>query len=355
MTDPAVQPASASAPAIHGLPSRPVTQAGSSPESVPAPPSSEGGTDDAARQGIVELRPAPLESSDIAYPINLATALRLADARPLIVNAAQATAWVAEAELQRAKVLWVPTFNAGSDYLRHDGYGPDFNLGVNTAARPLNQNVNFLYSGIGITQSVAMTDAIFQPLASRQTLDSKRWDIQTAKNDALLTTTNIYFSVHQYRGQYAGAIDVINRGNKLVQRLKFLSEDLIPKVEVDRAVKVLADMQQHTATARQNWRVSSADLTQVLRLDPRVMVVPQEHDHLQITLINPDRPLDELIPIGLLTRPELASQKALVRSVAQKIRQEKGRMLLPSLMLNGFQTPNELIQFGIRESATAMR
>ncbi len=284
--------------------------------------------------------------TDQAFPINLATALALSDARPLIVSAAQASAWVAEAQLQRAKVLWVPSFNAGADYIRHDGYGPDFNLGINTAARPLNQNVNFLYTGIGITQNVAMTDAIFQPLAARQVLNSRRWDIQSAKNDALLITANSYFSVHQFRGQYAGAIDVVDRGNQLVERLTYLSEDLIPRIEVDRAKRLLADVEQHAALARQNWRVASANLTQVLRLDPRVMVVPQEDDHLQLTLINPDRTLDDLIPIGLTSRPELESHQEMVRSVATKIRQEKGRILMPSLMLNGFQTPYELLQFG---------
>ncbi len=35
--------------------------------------------------GIMDLKPAPLEPSDLKYPINLATALRLSDARPLIV------------------------------------------------------------------------------------------------------------------------------------------------------------------------------------------------------------------------------------------------------------------------------
>ena len=76
------------------------------------------------------------------------------------------------------------------------------------------------------------------------------------------------------------------------------------------------------------------------------MVVPQEHDHLQVTLIDPARPLDDLIPIGLTHRPELESQQALVKAVAQRIRREKGRMLMPTAMLNGFQTPNELIEFG---------
>ena len=56
----------------------------------------------------MKLKPAPLEPTDLRFPINLATALRLSDARPLIVAAAQASVWVAEAQLTRAKVLWVP-------------------------------------------------------------------------------------------------------------------------------------------------------------------------------------------------------------------------------------------------------
>ena len=80
-----------------------------------------------------KLKPAPFEPNDLRFPINLATALRLSDARPLIVAAAQARVWVAEAELTQAKVLWIPDLNIGFDYLRHDGGGPDFNKGIMTA------------------------------------------------------------------------------------------------------------------------------------------------------------------------------------------------------------------------------
>ena len=76
---------------------------------------------------------APFEPTDLRFPINLATALRLSDARPLIVAAAQARIWVAEAELTQAKVLWIPDLNIGFDYIRHDGGGPDFNKGIMTA------------------------------------------------------------------------------------------------------------------------------------------------------------------------------------------------------------------------------
>ena len=80
---------------------------------------------------------------------------------------------------------------------------------------------------------------------------------------------------------------------------------------------------------------SQHNLTQVLRLDPSVVVEPAEPDHLQITLIEPDRPLDELIPLGLTSRPELSSQQELVGAVTQE--KKKGRILMPSIMLNGFQ------------------
>jgi outer membrane protein TolC len=291
---------------------------------------------------IVDLKPAPLDPTDLRFPINLATALRLSDARPLIVAAAQASVWVAEAQLTRAKVLWIPQLNVGGDYIRHDGGGPDFNKGILTAP-----SVNFFYGGAGLWQIVALTDVVFEPLAARQSLNSRQFDIQTAKNDALLMTADAYFRVHQYRGMYAGALYAVERGHDLVDRISRLSADLVPRVEIDRARNMVADLEQQVTSAREAWRVHSADLTQVLRLDPRAVVVPLEPDHLQLTLIDAARPLDDLIPVGLTNRPELASHQAIVKAVAERIRREKGRMLLPSLLINGFQTPDELIQAGI--------
>ncbi len=170
------------------------------------------------------LKPAPLEPTDLRFPINLATALRLSDARPLIVAAAQAGVWVAEAELTRAKVLWIPTLNIGFDYIRHDGGGPDFNKGIMTAP-----SVNFFYGGVGLWGILPTTDAIFEPLVARQVLNAAHWDIQTAKNDALLQTADAYFRVHQYRGMYAGALYSVERGRDLVERIAQLSQRVRPQ------------------------------------------------------------------------------------------------------------------------------
>jgi outer membrane protein TolC len=280
--------------------------------------------------------------TDFRFPINLATALRLSDARPLVIAAAQASVWVAEAELTRAKVLWVPTINIGFDYLRHDGGGPDFNKGIITAP-----SVNFFYGGAGLWGILPMTDAIFLPLVARQNLNAKHWDVQTGKNDALLQTADAYFRVHQARGTYAGALYAVERGRDLVERISQLSRELVPLVEVDRARNMLADMEQRAAEARQEWRVQSANLTQVLRLDPRAVVEPLEHDHAQVTLIDPGRSLDDLMPIALTNRPEVASARALVQAAEAGVRMEKARPFVPNVLLNGFQTPYEMLQAGI--------
>ncbi len=297
-----------------------------------------------------QLKPAPLEPSDVGFPINLATALRLSDARPLIVAAAQASVWVAEAQLTRAKVIWVPTTTFAADYIRHDGGGPDFNKGVITSP-----SVNYFYAGgglnvtnSGVFQFVNLTDAYFEPLVKRQVLNSRQLDVQVAKNDALLLTANAYFRVHQHRGMYTAALYCVERGRDLVEQIASLSKELVAMVEVERARNLLAHLEQQATSARQAWRVSSAELTRVLRLNPRAVVVPLEHDHLQLTLIDPALPLTDLQRIALTNRPDLASQRALVQAAAERISREKMRPFLPLVIIGGFQDPGGMMtQAGI--------
>ena len=98
--------------------------------------------------------------------------------------------------------------------------------------------------------NIPTTDAIFQPLIARQVLNSRQWDIQTAKNDVLLQTANAYFFVHQARGTYAGNLYTVERGRDLVRRIEQLSSDLVTKVEVERARNFLADLEQLASSCR---------------------------------------------------------------------------------------------------------
>jgi len=100
-----------------------------------------------------------------------------------------------------------------------------------------------------------------------------------------------------------------------------------------------AQSERRLYLAQERWRVASAELVRLLRLDPVVLVEPLEPPQLQVALVDSSKRVDDLIPIGLTNRPELASQQALVEATLQLLRQEKLRPLVPSLLLRGASTP----------------
>ncbi len=288
--------------------------------------------------GLAPVRPA---RNQFPLPINLATALQLSDARPLVVAAAQARIRIADAQLEKARVLWLPNINLGGDYLIHTGGEQNLNgdLIINDS--------NFFYAGGSLGLRVATTDAIFEPLAARQVLRARRVGLQTARNEALQATADAYFTVHQARGSYTAMRDAANRGAKLVKHLEHLAKGLTPRDEIFRARTLHAELEQAAALAQQEWRVASARLTRILRLNPEAVIVPLEPDHMQVTLVSRSAPLDELIPIGLTNRPELASHQALVQATLAHLKQERMRPLIPSILITGNGTPDFLYQGGI--------
>src|SRR5204862_354930 len=67
----------------------------------------------------------------------------------------------------------------------------------------------------------------------------------------------------------------------------------------------------------------------------------------RVALIGLHASVDELIPLALTNRPELAARQALVQATIQRLRQEKLRPLIPSVLLRGASsTPTGTLGFG---------
>src|SRR5262245_39238458 len=67
------------------------------------------------------VRTPALKPCDNPLPINLPTALQLANVRPIDVEVASQRIQQALGQLAQARVLWLPTVYLGVDYFRHDG------------------------------------------------------------------------------------------------------------------------------------------------------------------------------------------------------------------------------------------
>jgi outer membrane protein TolC len=278
----------------------------------------------------------------------LPTALQLAGVRPIDIAVAAQRTQIAAAELERANLFWLPNLYLGVDYQRHDGQIQE------TPGRVFTTSRSAVLLGAGPVLSFAVTDAIYGPLAARQVLRAARANEQTAANDTMLAVAEAYFTVQQARGDLAGALDAVGRAEDLVRRIEQLAGGLVPQagglisqVEINRARAELARRQEAAELARERWETASAELTRLLRLAPSALVNPVEPPQLDVTLIDLGRPVDELIPIGLTSRPELASQQALVQATLARLRQERVRPLVPSVILRPATTsPSNLLAGG---------
>jgi outer membrane protein TolC len=283
----------------------------------------------------VSISPPKPTASDKPLPINLPTALQLAGVRPIDIALASERIRLAAAQLERAEVLWLPTVYIGVGYFRHDGQIQSVEGNVFGTSKS-----SFML-GAAPFAVFAVSDAIFAPLAERQVVRAREAALQTARNDGLLAVAEAYFNVQQARGELAGATDAARRAEEVVRRTEKLAaggQGILADVDVVRARTEFARRDQAVDTARERWRVASADLTRVLRMDPSALVDPLEAPHLRVTLIQLDKPVDDLVPMALTNRPELATQQALVQATLVRLRQERLRPLIPSVLLRGAST-----------------
>jgi outer membrane protein TolC len=236
---------------------------------------------------------------------------------------------VANAQADRAKVLWLPNIGLGVDYFRHDGQIQD------VAGRVFNTNKSSFLVGGGPTALFNLGDAFYAPLAAKQVVRARQADVQTARNDTTFQVAETYFNVQQARGEVAGSIEALRRADELVKLTENVAPDVVPTAEINRAKTEAARRRQAVEGAYERWQVASADLTRILRLEPGTLVEPTEEPALVVELIDTTTTADDLMPIALTYRPELESDQALIQATLARIRQEKVRPFVPKVALQG--------------------
>jgi outer membrane protein TolC len=286
------------------------------------------GPDDPA----LPLPAAPAAPYAATLPINLPTALRLADAQAIDIALASERIRIAVAQFDRAKVLWLPTIQLGGDYFRQDGQIQD------VVGNVFGTSKSTLMAGAAPIAIFAVTDAIFEPLAARQVVQSREATRQAVANDTLLSVAEAYFNVQQARGELAGAVDAVRRAEEVERKAAKLAPEYVPQVEVARTRTELARRRQAVYSAQERWRFAAAELTRLLRLEPTALVEPMEPPCLEVSLVPPGHTVDEMVAQALTRRPELAAQQALVQATLRRLKEEKLRPLIPSVLLRGAAT-----------------
>ncbi len=81
-------------------------------------------------------------------------------------------------------------------------------------------------------------------------------------------------------------------------------------------------------------------------LDPSTLLEPIEPPFLQVSLLPCEQSPEELVPIALNNRPEIAARRELVAAAEQLLRREKHRPFLPNLLVTSPATATGLLAAG---------
>ena len=125
-----------------------------------------------------------------------------------------------------------------------------------------------------------------------------------------------------------------------------LAPALIAPLEINRAKAELQSLLQTREVAIRDWRVASAQLAEILLLDPETLLEPVEPPFVQVTLIPATETAGELVAVAINNRPEIASQRELLAAANQRLKQEKKRPFLPNLFVLSPTTATGLLAAG---------
>lgn len=323
-----------------------ITTLGAAPPQAPA----KGGTEPRVLAASATDMPAlgtPLIPGQEIQPIDLPGALRLAGARDLDIAIARERVCQALAELQQARVQWLPSLYVGPNWIRHDGQLQTVQGQIQTISKSSlflggTAAAGSSISGpvpaggpaqvSGLTSILRFSDAIFEPLAARQVVDARRASIQVATNDALLGVAESYLDLQRAAGRLAIAREAATHAATLSAiTASFARSGAGLDSDHRRSLAERDRQRKNVEAAVGELEVASAELILRIRLDPRLVVAPVEPPETVLRLVPDGRPIDDLIIAGLRNRPELAEAQALVQATIVRLKQAKLRPFIPSL------------------------
>lgn len=319
------------------------------PALLPAPPAPARDTSDTSEPWEPGAMAVPAKGTGSAVAavdpdvreLDLQTALALVGGRSPQVQIAHERVCEAYANWRAAKVLWLPSINAGLSYNRHDGTLQASNGSVADVDRSSLQTglgAGAVGAGTnpvpGVVARFHAVDAWFQPLIAERTAAARRHAELAELNDQLLAAAVAYVELLDAEQRLAVARETLENTEDLVRvTTAFADSGQGNQADADRAETELSLRRNEVARAQEASALASARLAEVLSLDAAVRLRPLEPTLVPVELVVAESDLRGLVAEGLGRRPELHEQSALVGEAIRRLQREKSAPLVPSLLL----------------------
>lgn len=308
------------------------------------------------------------ESETAAVPINLPTALAMIGGQHPVVGFARWRVQEAYAQLDRAKVMWLPSIQSGFNYRRRDGNYQDvqgsivdvnlnsFNYGLGAGAVGAGSP-----SQPGIVARFHLADALFLPKAAEKTAWARQHAASATLNQQLLNGGIAYIDLLEAYQDLEIISETVERTNDLAKITRdYADAGQGQKSDADRTATELALLQTRQLAARERQLVASTRLARALSIPMSSALLPQDATVVPLEMLQESSNESSLISTGLSVRPELKESQALVAAACEAYKREKYAPFVPSVLL-GFSTTsfggglgNNADNFGGRYDIDAM-
>ncbi len=277
--------------------------------------------------------------------MNLPTALAMIGGRHPAVGIAQWRVREAYAQLEQARVLWLPSIQAGMSYHRHDGnYQASDGAIIDVNRGNLQYGLGMGATGAGTTirpgliAKFHLADAIFQPKTAQKNAWAQTHAVDAALNRQLLEAALAYINLvnaHQQRS-------VLDQSRERTSGLAKLTRDFAEagqglQADADRLQTELELVESRVVASGERVAVASARLAETLNTDPTSQFIPLDPTVVPIQMVDQGADKTALITTGLSNRPELKQAGALVAAACDAYKRQKFSPFLPSVLL-GFST-----------------
>ena len=142
---------------------------------------------------------ARARDTNTVYPIDLATALRLAGAQNLDVAIARERVKEAKAQHEQARMQFLPWLTPGVGYKRHDGNIQDVAGNIFEASKQ-----SYTVGG-ALAAQLDLGDAIYKSLAAQQLVKAAEESAETRRQETVYAAATGYFELARAQGATAAA------------------------------------------------------------------------------------------------------------------------------------------------------
>jgi outer membrane protein TolC len=265
-------------------------------------------------------------TADLTYPIDLATALRLAGAQNLDVQLARNAVDEAHANYASAVERFLPALVPSASYLEHTGRDQR----VEGPLLDVSKHSNTV--GAYLTAQIPVGDAIFTALQTHQLVTAADAGATAQAQDSGLAAAQQYFELVSARA----LVDVVSEALSISQSYEQQLNEAVRigiafKGDAFRVQTQTQRLQLDLTRAKQRQRLAAARLAQTLHLEPLVELVPAEREPAPLALSDLNASPRDLIRTALANRPELARSTALIAAAEQARRGALYGPLIPTI------------------------